>query len=238
MGDTLRSCERPSDASMHLFDDWPERYRRWFATPIGALVKRFELELLLELLQPRPGERLLDAGCGSGIFTAPLIERGAAVVGVDLSLPMLRHAVRDLPAQRFAPVAADLRALPFADDRFDHCVSVTALEFVAEGRRAVAELFRVTRPGGRIVVATLNRLGPWAARRTAAARADAGSVFRQAHFRSPDELAALAPVAGEVRSAIHFPRESDPERAEALERAGAARGLASGAFVVASWRKP
>jgi SAM-dependent methyltransferase len=220
---------------MQTFDDWPERYARWFQTPIGRLVKRFELELLLDLLRLRPGERILDVGCGSGIFTAPLIARGAQVTGAEPSLPMLHRAVTDLPADRFTPLAADVRALPFADGHFDASVSITALEFVAEGRRAMDELFRVTRPGGRVVVATLNRLSPWARRREAAAKCEPDSVFRNVHFRSPDELAALAPVPGTVRSAVHFDKNAAPESALAREHEGAAKQLDTGAFVIGCW---
>ena len=221
---------------MQTFDDWPDRYARWFESGIGRLVKRFELDLTLELLQPRPGETILDAGCGSGIFTAPIIERGVNVVGIDLSGPMLHHARDTLPAANFSPLAADIRVLPFTDGQFDRVVSITALEFVAEGQQAMDELFRVTRPGGRVVVATLNRLSPWARRRESAARAD--SVFRHAIFRSPDELAGLTPVDGVIRNAIHFAKDVDPGEAEAIEREGAARGQATGAFVIGAWKRP
>lgn len=223
---------------MPLFDSWPERYANWFATPIGALVREIETRWVLDLLQPTAGERILDAGCGSGLFTAPLLERSAQVTGLDLSLPMLRHARAALPSGKFAPLAGDLCQLPFAGGRFDRSVSVTALEFVADGRRALAELFRVTRPGGWIVVATLNRLGPWAERRGAAARADTDSVFRHAHFRSPADLAALAPVEGRIVTAIHFPKETDPIAARGIEAAGQAEQRDTGAFVIGCWRKP
>jgi ubiquinone/menaquinone biosynthesis C-methylase UbiE len=222
---------------MPLFDTWPDRYAAWFRTPIGRCVYEVELALLREMLPIEPGSNLLDAGCGSGLFTAPLIEHGARVIGLDPSLPMLRAARDALDDRAFLPLAGDLRALPFADARFDAAVSITALEFIAEGRRAVAELFRVTRPGGLVVVATLNRLGPWAQRRTAEADANPGSVFRQACFRTPAELAALAPVAGVVRTAVHFGRETPADQTLAVEQAGATRNPDDGAFVVGAWRK-
>ena len=46
-----------------LFDDWPDRYEKWFTTPIGSLVKRVEWELVLDFLRPARGDFLLDAGC-------------------------------------------------------------------------------------------------------------------------------------------------------------------------------
>ncbi|GAB4346889.1 MAG: class I SAM-dependent methyltransferase [Gammaproteobacteria bacterium] len=220
-----------------LFDTWPERYRQWFETPIGQRVKEYETRLVLDLLQPRVGERILDAGCGSGLFTEPVVARGAGAVGLDISLPMLRHAVRMLPGERFFPVAGDMLALPFADEAFDKALSVTALEFIEDARGALEELFRVTRPGGRVVVATLNSLSPWAARREAQAREKCDSVFRKARFRSPEELRALVPVEGEIRTAIHFEKSDSPEEADRLERKGAARSSLRGAFLIACWRK-
>ena len=76
------------------FDTWTEPYDRWFTTPIGRLVYAYESELLLGLLDPQPDERILDAGCGSGIFTGGVLARGTTVVGLDLSLLMLHAALR------------------------------------------------------------------------------------------------------------------------------------------------
>ena len=55
------------DIDGRLFDQWPEKYDSWFETPIGALVKKYENELFLDLLQPRPRESILDVGCGTGV---------------------------------------------------------------------------------------------------------------------------------------------------------------------------
>ncbi|MGZ3649412.1 MAG: class I SAM-dependent methyltransferase, partial [Syntrophales bacterium] len=52
-----------------IFDEWPEKYDRWFTTPIGSLVRKYENELILDFLNPAPGETILDAGCGTGVFT-------------------------------------------------------------------------------------------------------------------------------------------------------------------------
>ena len=127
--------------------------------------------------------------------------------------------------------------LPFADECFDKVVSMTALEFIADGREAVADLFRVTRKGGIVVVTTLNSLSPWAARRKKAA--DKGhSLFERMIFRSPDEMRAISPVKGFVKTAIHFQKDDDPKRATEIEIDGQRKGLDTGAFLAARWQKP
>lgn len=238
------------------FDDWPLRYDRWFETPVGMAVLKQETRLVLEMLRPGRGERILDAGSGTGIFTHEILAHGAEVVGLDISLAMLaraaeRIAPRRLPGRRdpgplragetgndvcYRAVAADMAALPFADRSFDKSVSIAALEFVADEKRAVAELFRVTRPGGEVVVATLNSLSPWAARRSENARRDPESIFNRVFFRSPAELLAATAVPGMVRTAVHFGKTDDPATFDRIERLG--EGLDTGAFVAARWVKP
>ena len=148
-----------------VFDQWPDRYDRWFQTPIGKLIKTYETELILEMLRPSKGELILDAGCGTGVFTKDFIIAGAKVVGLELSFPMLARAGEKLSGTPFLMIQGDMKKLPFADHVFDKAVSVTAIEFIKDARDAVDELFRVTKPGGLIVVATLNSLSPWAERR-------------------------------------------------------------------------
>ena len=224
------------DVKGRLFDEWPEKYDRWFETPIGALVKKYENKLLLDLLQPGPGERILDVGCGTGVFTLNILSLGTCIIGLDISHPMLVCARQKAEKYPFRGVAGDMRSLPFADECFDKVVSMTALEFIADSQAAVEDLFRVVKKGGVVVVTTLNSLSPWADRRRQAA--DRGhSLFKQMIFRSPDDMRALAPVEGTVKTAIHFLKEDDPQRAPEIERAGQKRGLDTGAFVAAGWVK-
>ena len=219
-----------------LFDEWPRRYDEWFTTPIGLLVKKYESELLLSLLGPRSEELVLDAGCGTGIFTLDILSFGPRVIGVDLSLPMLLRAVEKTKGYAFEAVLADMTRLPFLENSFDRVVSVTALEFIEDGEGVVGELFRVAKKGGLIVVATLNSLSPWADRRRAEAK-KRHSLFKKAIFRSPDELRALAPVSGVIRTAIYFKKEDDPAHAPEIEREGQRKGSDTGAFVVGCWEK-
>jgi len=223
--------------SNQIFDQWPEKYDEWFETPIGSLVKKYESELILGLMKPKPGERILDGGCGTGIFTLDLLSMGSRVMGLDISLPMLSRAEKKLRGRAFKAIQGNLLALPFKDHTFDHAVSITALEFIHEGKKAVDELFRVTKEGGVVVAATLNSQSPWAARRTGEGK-KGHPIFRQAIFRSPDELRSLAPVEGIVRTAIHFQKEDSPEKAFEIEQRAKGEDLDTGAFVAVVWTKP
>lgn len=219
-----------------LFDEWPEAYDRWFTTPIGSLVKRYEAQLILDLLKPGQGEVILDAGCGTGIFTLDILSKGSRVIGLDVSLPMLIPAGKKLKGYPFQMILADMLNLPFLENSFDKVVSVTALEFIEDAKGAVKELFRVTRRGGRIVVATLNSRSPWALRRKAQAR-KRPTIFEKAIFRSPDELRSLASAKGVVKTVVHFQKEDDPEEAVGIEREGKRKKLDTGAFVAICWEK-
>jgi ubiquinone/menaquinone biosynthesis C-methylase UbiE len=219
-----------------LFDEWPEAYDRWFTTPIGSLVRKYEAELMLDLLKPKQGEIILDAGCGTGIFTTDILSSGSQVIGLDISLPMLIQAKKKLKEYPFWIILADMLNLPFPGSSFDKVVSVTALEFVEDAKGAIGELFRITKRGGCIVVATLNSLSPWASRRKAEAK-ERHTIFEKAIFRSPQELLSLASVEGVAKTAIHFQKGDHPERAVGIEREGQRKSLNTGAFVAVRWQK-
>ena len=94
----------------------------------------------------------------------------------------------------------------------------------------------MTKKGGTIVVTTLNSLSPWATRRKQ--KAEKGHrLFKKMFFRSPEEIRALAPVDGVVKTAIHFQKDDDPDRALEIEMEGQTRNLSTGAFLAARWVK-
>jgi ubiquinone/menaquinone biosynthesis C-methylase UbiE len=225
------------DTPGRLFDEWPDRYDKWFETPVGALVRRYESELLLDFLKPGGGEVILDVGCGTGVFTGDILSCGPRVIGLDISSPMLRRANQKAKGYAFQAVAGDMISLPFAGECFDRVFSMTALEFIEDGQAAVGELFRVTKKRGTIVVTTLNSLSPWATRRKHKAK-EGHRLFQKMIFRSPDDMRALACAAAEVKTAIHFQKDEDPGRASEIELAGQKRNLATGAFLAVRWVKP
>jgi len=219
-----------------LFDQWPERYDSWFMTPVGALVKKYETDLLLELLDPHKNECILDVGCGTGLFTQDILLSGARIAGLDISFPMLLQAAKKAAEQPFTPVAGDMTCLPFPDERFDKVYSMTALEFVADETQAVDELNRVARRGATIVLTTLNSLSPWAERRKKKAQ-QGHSLFQSMTFRSPQELLRLTPPDSLVKTAIHFQKNDSPAEIPKIEEQGMKQEKDTGAFVAVSWQK-
>lgn len=98
------------------------------------------------------GQRVLDAGCGSGPLAAALRDRGAIVTGFDLSAAMIDLARQRLGADADLHVADLGEPLPFDDDAFDSVVASLCLHYLEDWAAPLAELRRVLRPGGRLIV--------------------------------------------------------------------------------------
>ncbi len=188
----------------------PETYACWRDTRLGTLTERVERDVVLDLAGPLVGRRALDLGCGDGTYCIAAARQGARVTAVDGSYAMLEaariRAGRAGVEVRFEP--ADAHRLPFADQCFDLVFAVTLLCFVDDATRVATEIARVLAPGGRLVLADLNRWSTWAAWRRA--RGWLGSpTWRAARFRTARELARLVESAGlEVErstGAVYFP---------------------------------
>lgn len=102
----------------------------------------------LDLLNPQPGERILDLGCGTGHLTNRIAESGAQVVGVDASPDMIGQARQNFPKLAFS--LQDAMALTYQEE-FDAVFSNAALHWMLEPERAVTAVSRALRPGGRFV---------------------------------------------------------------------------------------
>src|SRR5207237_8143924 len=101
---------------------------------------------LIELLAPKPGERILDLGCGTGHLTAQLAAAGADVLGIDNSPAMIEQARREYPKLRFG--LADARDFHFVEP-FDAVYSNAVLHWVQEPERVITCVRQGLKPGGR-----------------------------------------------------------------------------------------
>jgi SAM-dependent methyltransferase len=107
------------------------------------------------LLDPKPSERFLDVGTGSGGVAARAAARGCEVVGVDVADEAVEIARVNVPGARFE--VADAQALPFEDGAFDVVASAFGVNFAADHAAAASELGRVCANGGRLAIAVMPR---------------------------------------------------------------------------------
>lgn len=104
----------------------------------------------LRRLEIEPGQRVLDVGCGAGVFLAQAVARGAEPAGVDAAPELLELAAGRVPQADLQQ--ADFESLPFPDDRFDVVTGFTSFFLAADMIAALREAARVARPGGAVFV--------------------------------------------------------------------------------------
>lgn len=107
---------------------------------------------ILEWLGPVHNQTVLDAGCGVGAFAEPLVAKNS-VYGTDYSEKSLEFAAK----RGLRITCTDLRALPFGAAEFDLVLCISVLQHFEDPRAVIRELTRVLKPGGTLVVATLNQ---------------------------------------------------------------------------------
>ncbi len=159
-------------------------YDNWLQTPAGRYIDGREKSLILDLITPRGGERVLDVGCGTGDHLLLFRRKGCDVTGIDPSASMLKLAAVKLGnrADFHQGYAEDL---PFSDNEFDIVTLITSLEFSDDPDKAIAEAIRVCR--GRVFLGVLNKhscLG--LSRRIQGARRP--SIYNHARFFHIGEL--------------------------------------------------
>jgi trans-aconitate methyltransferase len=160
-------------------------------------------EPFLDAVALPPGAAVLDAGCGTGALAEAIAARDptAHITGIDLSEAFIAAARARVPGGRFT--TADIARLTDHDGSFDAALSLLVLQFVPDRAAAVAELARVTKPGGIIAAAMWDFTGGFAFLRafadTVAATEPDGEAFRARYWSdpvgSPGRLGALLAAA-------------------------------------------
>jgi SAM-dependent methyltransferase len=155
----------------------------WKSVPAGLAPTDLQLRLRFLLERVRPGENVLDVGCGEGRFTAELVAAGMHGVGIDVAEESLRRA-------RAAHPRVDVRLVdawgpwPLADASFDVVWAGEVIEHVIDTAGWLSEVRRVLRPGGRLLVSTPNHSRLAVLRLALSARAfDAHFDPRSDHLR-------------------------------------------------------
>lgn len=222
---------------MTIFNAVAKDYDQWYTTPMGRFVDAVETACAFELFTPEQGQRILDVGCGTGNFSVKLAEKGAVVTGIDLSEEMLAIA-RDKSGE--LPITykhMDLYQLDFQDNSFDAIFSMAAFEFVKEPERALSELFRVLKPGGKLLIGTIHLDSPWGQLYTSESF-QKETVFKHASLKTLEEMAAYYPEwLLRTRECLFTPPEAFENEIKADFEAHY-QTVNRGGFICLLWEKP
>lgn len=141
--------ETQSNPALFAAENYEKRVVTYTTGPFTAI--------LLEHANPQPGERVVDIACGTGVVArqaAPRVGRTGDIIGVDINPAMLAVA-RSLPVQEGASIdwrEGSALELPLPDEAFDLVLCQAGLQFVPDRLKALQEMHRILRPGGRVAL--------------------------------------------------------------------------------------
>lgn len=143
---------------MGILED--KRRARWFYRFLSPLYDRINpyiwneamRDASIDLLDISPGDRILDVGCGTGFATVGLVDHSDNVFGLDQSRAQLSRARPKLAGESVQFMLGDAERLPFPDDSFDIVWSSGSIEYWPEPVKTLADMRRVCRPGGEVLV--------------------------------------------------------------------------------------
>lgn len=166
--------------------------RRYAASRVA--LRREQSEALVRLMNPTPGDCLLDVACGPGALLSVFAPRVGYAVGLDLTMAML-HEARTRYPRGLGLVRAEAERMPFSDGAFTLVATTWAVHHFGDPRRVIAEMVRVCRPGGTVAVEDLVGAADDATR---ARQNEIERLRDPAHVEmlSPDGLRALLTTAG------------------------------------------
>lgn len=222
-----------------FFNTIADTYDEWYKKPLGQFADQVETKLAFTLFQPQAGEFVLDVGCGTGNFSLKLAQLGAIVTGIDISEEMLaiarEKALEDKVAVTFKKM--DVYNLDFPDSSFSAVFSMAAFEFIHEPQQAFAECMRVLKPGGKLLIGTINKESTWGRLYEQKAQEN-DSIFRFARFKTLKDLEHLDRrnliFSGEC---LFIPPDSPPDKIN-WEEENRLSTEEKGGFIVALWKKP
>lgn len=160
MGVNRASLEKRPEEVAAMFDDVAPKYDIVNDILSMGQTRRWR-RIVVDAVGAVPGQRVLDLAAGTGTSSEPYADAGIAVVACDFSVGMLKVGKRRRPDIDF--IAGDATNLPFADNSFDATTISFGLRNVIDPKRALREMLRVTKPGGKLVVAEFSHptFAPW-----------------------------------------------------------------------------
>lgn len=172
---------------------------REFRRPSAPTFLQEELDhVLLKEIVWRPGERVLDVGCGKGQYLEALRKQGASVCGMDLD----KGALNKISSERDR-ICGSALSLPFRDNAFDVVLCHKSLYLFDDPVRAAEELTRVTRTGGRLVASTSHPRSPYSIAQQFALNRTQNTNWRKGNRFGPKEWITAFRRAGLVPMAVY-----------------------------------
>ena len=155
---SLATPEGKSRYVRRLFSTIADRYDLITILLSFGLDRRWKARLAADA-DPRPGERALDLACGTGDISFEIAERGARVIGLDITARMIEiaRAKSRIGRARAVFLVGDMMSLPFPDGRFDVATVGYGIRNVPTIDIALGEIYRVLTPGGRVLSLDFNR---------------------------------------------------------------------------------
>ena len=139
------------------FNKVAKNYDSWYSTPFGMHADELEKKLVFKFLGPIKEKNVFDLGCGTGIYSMELAKRGARVIGLDSSIEMLRILKRKRDKLKIELILGYAENLPLKNISFDSIISITAICFFNNPKKAIEEMERVVKFNGKIIIGVLNK---------------------------------------------------------------------------------
>jgi radical SAM protein with 4Fe4S-binding SPASM domain len=197
-------------AKAACFNERAIEYDEWFTTPLGRRYDSAAKKRIFSKINVKPGNKVLEVGCGTGNYTLELAKMGADVVGVDASEWMLRIAISNARENNvnIIPKHTEAKDLLFQDETFDFVISINLLEYPPDPKKAVNEMIRVLKKGGKLILGVLNKNSLWGLTRSMKMGLGVEAYFG-ARFLSNKEVVSLLSkeqLEGiDISSTIFFP---------------------------------
>ena len=202
----------------NVFNQFYKDYDEWYESVPGAYVDQVETSVLWELLNPIAGMEILDVGCGTGHQSMKLAHLGCRVTGIDIASNMLKEAEKKNQCESLAVDFYEMNCeqMNFADDSFDAAISMAALEFIQNPCGAFDEMRRVVKPGGSIVIGTIQKGGHWA--KFYESEAFLGTAFAFARFLSLDDMYKFDKIGFDTFKECLFVSPEEPKESYTIQR--------------------
>ena len=136
------------------YDKHGKEYHDYRKSKTNFYNSMIDIPAVLGLLKDIKGKKIIDIGCGSGIYSEILQKKGAEVVGIDISKTLIEIAKSEVKKVEFR--VANIKELPFKNNSFDIAVSALMLGYLENWDRAFSEVKRILKPGGVFIFSILN----------------------------------------------------------------------------------